>query len=305
MRRILITIMLMFSCALSAFAQEQSSGALPFVRNDRGGVTSALAGAGWSAVHGADFSGATFGNVAAVPFMPKKVSLGVTYSYWAPSTVREHIVQAGGAFRVGKHVALTAGFLRGMHPSVEVDGSAYKPYDMAVGGGIAFSIGEHFGIGANLKYVREQLLEDYYLSGVSADAFVQIHGRDYNVMAGVVSVGPKVASSLVDSRYALPSAARLAADYVFRPGTFTLQPTVDMEVSFAGKFAIAGGLQAGFKDLLWLRAGYRYAVAGCAVPSHLGLGAGLTWKGLRLSLTYLTANQEMGNSLTAGLGYAF
>ena len=103
----------------------------------------------------------------------------------------------------------------------------------------------------------------------------------------------------------LPSSARLAASYELPVGPGTLAAALDADYYFSGKLGVSAGVHYGFKDLVFVRAGYRYATAGAAFPSHLALGLGVKWKGIGLDVSYLTANAQIGNSLCAGLSYRF
>lgn len=300
-------ILALVLCALAAvrLAAQSTDNVLPFVAMDRDPVNAALAGAASSAVSGADLSYAAFGNPAAVPFMDRHFAIGVNYAMWAPSVWKDHVVNAGGAFKIGKWFGLTVGFARDMHAEEIYNGKPFKPYDMVIGGGLAFSIARCVGIGVNIKYAQQQMMSDYRLWGVSMDAFLQYHGKDFNVMAGVSNFGPKAQSTVVPTKYALVPVARLSGDYVARVGIVHLQPALSAEFAFNREWAVAAGFQLGIRDIGWLRAGYRYASAGSVMPSHLSLGAGATFYGVRLSATFLTANKEIGNTFLIGLGYSF
>ena len=304
MRRFSITFLFAAIAVLPVRAQSGAD-VLPFVSIDRNPVTASLAGGGLSATHGADFSYALFGNPAAVPFMDRHFDLGLNYSMWAPSLQKNHLIQAGGSFKVAKAVALTAGFSRGMYQEMEVSGKSFKPYDMIVGGGISFSIASCVGIGANVKYARQLLLPDNSLYGVSMDAFVQYHNEDFNIMAGVGNFGPAVRSTGVNDKYKLNPVFHFGIDYVFTPGDFSLQPVMDVAVYFDKHWAGDIGLQAGWKEMVWLRAGYRYASKGTVIPSHLSLGLGASFYGVRIHAAWLTLNKEIGNTFLIGLGYGF
>ena len=159
--------------------------------------------------------------------------------------------------------------------------------------------------GRILDFSIEGRENSYRLWGVSMDAYLQYHGKDFNVMAGVSNFGPKAQSTVVPTKYALVPVARLSGDYVARVGIVHLQPALSAEFAFNREWAVAAGFQLGLKDIGWLRAGYRYASAGSVMPSHLSLGAGATFYGVRLSATFLTANKEIGNTFLIGLGYSF
>lgn len=291
--------------ALQAFAQEEavSGEILRFVRTERSLSTSGAAGALFSSTTGTDWSASLFGNVAALPFMENRFAIGLSYAMWTPSATRTMNVTAGAAVKAGKRVGITAGFVRDMYPSFDFNGKTVKPFDMCFGGGISVAVAPCFSIGANFKYCWEEIL--YRITAFSFDILAQYHGKDFNVAAGVLSLGPKVKPNEDDVKYSLPASVRLSADYVFRFGIMSLQPALSAEYYFSKHFAVAPGLQFGVKDYVFVRAGYRYANEGCVTPSHLALGISGGYVGVSLSATFLTANKELGNSFLIGLGYRF
>ena len=68
---------------------------------------------------------------------------------------------------------------------------------------------------------------------------------------------------------------------------------------------MALGLNAGIGGIGFVRGGYRLASANAAIPSGLGLGAGLAWHGISLDVSFVTASETVGGSWMAGLGYRF
>ena len=122
--------------------------------------------------------------------------------------------------------------------------------------------------------------------------------------AGVANFGSGVKSESGQAS-PLPSSARLAASYELALGPGTLGAALDADYYFAGKFGVSAGLQYGLWDMIYARAGYRYASQGAVYPSHLALGLGFRWKWLCLDVYYLTANAQLGGSLGAGLSIRF
>jgi hypothetical protein len=155
-------------------------------------------------------------------------------------------------------------------------------------------------LGANL--IRSGQTDIAVVGGT--ECITKFHLNGFNVAAGVANLGSGVTSAKGNVSK-LPSSARLAASYELPVGPGTLAAALDADYYFSGKLGVSAGVHYGFKDLVFVRAGYRYATAGAAFPSHLALGLGVKWKGVGLDVSYLTANAQIGNSLCAGLSYRF
>ena len=307
MRRLILTLTALLA-VISVSAQETASSGdiLPFIRIDRNPATTGMAGAGMSSTSaGTDFAYATFGNGAAVPFMDKHFAAGFSYSMWMPSVSKDMRLRGGVSAKVGKIIGLTAGFAYGRQPVLEVNGSTFRPYDMLLGGGISIAAAPCFSLGANLRYAHQQFLPNYKLSAINVDFYAQFHWKDFNLAAGIVSIGPKIMAESEEIKYSLPSSVKLAADYVFYFNIMSLQLALDADYYFSKNFSAAGGFRFGVKDYVFLRGGYRYATKNCVIPSHLALGIGGGYAGVSLTLSYLTLNKELGNTWLIGLGYSF
>ena len=208
--------------------------------------------------------------------------------------------------RLGKGFALSAGVFSQTH-SAQDFGSKYgsfTPRDLVIAFGAGASFGDYVSLGVSARLVQQSLMEDYKLSSTAITAMAQFHLNGFNVAAGVANLGSGVTSAKGNVSK-LPSSARLAASYELPVGPGTLAAALDADYYFSGKLGVSAGVHYGFKDLVFVRAGYRYATAGAAFPSHLALGLGVKWKGVGLDVSYLTANAQIGNSLCAGLSYRF
>lgn len=294
--------------ALSVRAQdgESLSGGevLPFLRLSSSPVTSGMAGANLSSTTGVDYSYAALENFVSVPFMEKRFSAGASFGLWMPSVSKDLRVRGGFSVRAGKIVGISGGVSWGGQQPYELDGKTVKPFDLVAGAGISVAVAPRFSLGAGVKYARQQFMPNAQLSSFSVSLLAQYHGKRFNVMGGVIGLGPKVMGD-DEKKYSQPSSVKLAGDYVFQFGLVNLQLAADADYYFSKNFSVAGGLQLGVKDWVFVRGGYRYASAGCAVPSHLAIGIGGGYAGVTLNASLLTLNKELGNSFLIGLGYSF
>ena len=63
------------------------------------------------------------------------------------------------------------------------------------------------------------------------------------------------------------------------------------------------GAEYAYNKTFYARAGYRLAGKKALIPSHLGLGVGLQFRGFRLEASYLTASELLGNTLNLGVAF--
>ena len=264
---ILAAIALSLSWNVGAQESVPANEAFDFLGFPRSADASGMAGAG-SAMTSSPAVLSTFGNPAVLPVAVGKVDAGVIYSHTLSNNVG-----GGIALRLGA-------------------------------GGAGFSFAGHFSLGLSVKYVQQRLMADYSLSGVAFTAMAQYRLAGLNVAAGVANFGSGVKSES-GQESPLPSSARLAASYELALGPGTLGAALDADYYFAGKFGVSAGLQYGLWNMIYARAGYRYASQGAVYPSHLALGLGFRWNWLCLDVYYLTANAQLGNSLGAGLSIRF
>lgn len=239
-------------------------------------------------------------NPAAIPFTGSDVQL--SYQRWAPSVAKANHINLLSGIRIGKRLGLglTAGYQMGEDFPVG-DGTFFMPSELLVGLGAGFAFTDFLSLGVNAKYARQGLTKEVAYQAFVADAFLLFKWSGFQATAGVASLGTPVKAASGGS-YALPSSAKMGAGYGFG---FGLSLQADADIYFAGGFALAGGVQYGWKDTLFARAGYHYGSAAAPVPSYLALGLGVKAVGIHLDVSYLTASRALGNSFTIGVGYAF
>ena len=297
---ILAAIALTLSQAVNAQESVPANEAFDFLGFSRSVAVSGMAGAG-SAMTSSPATFAAFDNPAVLPVAVGKIDVGALYSHTLSNNVG-----GGVAVRLGKGFAISAAVVDQIHPVKDFGGSygSFAPNDLVVAGGAGISFAGHFSLGLSVKYVQQKLMADYSLSSVAFTAMAQYRLGGLNVAAGVANIGGAVKSeSGQDSP--LSASARLAASYELALGPGTLGAALDGDYYFAGKVGVSAGIQYGLWDMIYARAGYRYASQGAVYPSHLALGLGFRWKWLCLDVYYLTANAQIGNSLGAGLSIRF
>jgi hypothetical protein len=309
MKRIALSLVLAAVC-ISASAQGT---AMDFIRSDRNPATLGTAGAGYASVDmGTAFS--AFGNPAAISLAGHMVDAAGTFGM-APAGDGKALSYGGGAsLRLGSF-GVSAGYIGTAYPKIpffsEGGGASgsFAPSEMTVGLGLSYAIGDFLSFGALARYASSALDSKTTLTSFSADVMAMYRHDALTVSAGVASLGPKVAS-VANRSYPLPSSVRVGAAYKLGLGDFAVDFLADGDYYWAnGTFGVAAGVQGGFRDMAFLRVGYRYSsvredFSAAPVPSGFSAGAGVRLFGIGLDLAYIL-NSGTGGALVAGLSYRF
>ena len=309
MKRILSISAILLLCCLSALSVRGqvsvgSTEVLGSLRMDRNPVLLSMAGAG-STVTEVNQAFAAFGNPAAAALAPTRVEAGVSYASWMPQYLSGKSLAAGVTAHPVESFALSLGASRLSYPSIELDGASFDPSDLQLGVGAGLAVSRELSLGVAVNYVKQALLEDYSLSGLSVSAMAQYCLGAGNVAVGLAHLGGKVGSE-DGSDFPLPTSVKLAGDYSFAFGEdFSLQCAVDGDYYFSGNYSVAAGLNLGLAGIGFLRGGYRFASKQAVLPSCLGLGAGVRFAGVTLDLAYLTASETLSGTWMVGIGYRF
>ena len=298
MKHILAALAL--SLPLTLNAQEAQNAALPFTRIDRNPRTSAFAGAGVAST-GASAWGA-LNNAAQLSFLEGMGDAALGFQLWQPSNDADKTTNFGGgaAFRFGNFGVALAGVYDKCEPF-----AGYNPSDLLISLGASYNILDVVSVGLNARYASQKLAQDAKLGGFSAD--LSVIGRILpELTAGfmVGNIGPKVKGST--QSYGQPAYARLGVAWnKTLSQVHGIELLLDGEYNFGSAAAVSAGAQYNYNHIVYARVGYRFAGEKALIPSHLGAGIGLQFKGFRLDASYLTASEILGNTINIGLGYSF
>lgn len=302
MRRLVFAISALCVCA-GLSAQTFTTSIIP-----RDPASLALAGA--DAASPEHLAWTAFGNASVAALNSQKAALGVSYTMWSPSGQKTNIISAGASAHIGRIVTLSlaGSFAPGQTYSViddeGISQGEFTTNSQLFGAALSVKLGAHGGLGVGVRYGRESLAAEYNLSGVMIDASFAWDFDFLTVSAGVKSLGPK--AKLGDNSYDLPSSGNLALYAPLSLGlNHTLSLAADADYFFGAGFAAAGGVQYGFKNMVFARAGYHYGSSKAPLPQYASLGLGVKFFGVSLDVAWLTANTNIGNTIQAGLSYCF
>ena len=302
MRRFCLVALMALASAGMVAAQEGGMAALPFTRIDRNPRSSAFAGGGRASV-GAPGAWQAFGAAASLPFMEGMVDGALGFQLWEPNNEVDQTIniQGGAAVKFGSiGIALGGAYQSG------IPNGDFTPSDRLVSLGFAYGIGQRISLGLNARYAAQSLAKDISFSGFSFDlAVLGKITRELSATLGVSTLGTPVASS-GDTPFGQPTYAFAGLAWRQLFGTdHALEGVLDGEYGFDGQFAGSVGAEYAFRNLVFVRAGYRLAGEYALLPSHLSLGLGFSYAGFRLDASFLTLNPMLGNTFSVAAGYRF
>jgi opacity protein-like surface antigen len=103
----------------------------------------------------------------------------------------------------------------------------------------------------------------------------------------------------------IPTACVLGFGYeaeIAENNSLTVQ--ADVDYYFEGGPAASFGAEYDFKDMVFIRAGYRYG-GNSILPSFASVGVGAKFAGIKIDAAYLFANEVIGNTTAISVGYCF
>lgn len=300
MRKHIILSVLAICSVVTATAQ--GTDALPFTAISRSPESSALAG---SDIASSDHTAwSAFRNAAALPFSGKTLDAGVSYQRWAPSYDNSSHINAGVAYKFTERIGLSLGFAAqsaGSYSIVDDSGEStgtFRPVEMVGAVGFGVGLGQKFSLGINGLFALQKTAPGASYMGFSGNIMLMYRPIDIlRITGGVATLG----NSITDAKLAQPAHAVAGVEVTPLPG---LKADLSAQYYFSGQWAAAAGVQYDLFNVVYLRAGYRYASAACVIPSHLALGLGVHFKGFRLEGSYITASQTLRNTFMIGLAFS-
>jgi len=308
MKRI-AAIIIFAAVSFQAFAQGT---AMDFIRADRNPATMGLAGAGYASLSsGSAFS--AFSNPAVIPLSEKTLHAAGAFGLMPSGEGKASVFGGAASMKFGS-MGVGLGYIGSSYPEIPLSSEGggasgtFTPKDMMLGVGLSFAAGDNLSFGAVARYATQALDNKTTLKSISADIMALYRLDALSISAGVVGIGPKV-ESVSNRKYPLPASAKLAAAYKLGFGDFSADLMADADYFFSGNFGAAAGAQLSYKDMAFLRTGYRYSGAKAdftvaPVPSHFSIGAGAKLYGITLDAAFLIGGAATG-TMAFSLGYSF
>ena len=249
------------------------------------GVGAKAMGMGESQVAATDDLYASYWNPAGLARL-QKPQLALMHNEWFADINHEFVgiaLPLGSIGTVGASASyLSFGELQGR----DRDGNEtaiFRPYDLAMIFSYARGFGNSFALGANAKFLREQIADETG-TGIAFDFGALYTFPDMPLSFGFNAqhLGPRV--TFIEEAFGLPVTTRLGAAY--RLWNETLVLTTDIIRPTDNDIAI--GLGAGYTigNILQLRTGYKYQIGGNDLGAISGLTGGFGLTLLRFQVDY-------------------
>lgn len=265
-----------------------------------------MAGSGVASERNVAFS--AFSNASIIPFYEGTVDAAAGYVGHQAASIGTGA--AGVAWRISDRIglSLSGGFDRG--PGYDIldetgePAGVFMPSAARVGLGAGFRILDNLSAGVAARFVSETLAEGASYHGFAGDITLSFRPMDnLTVSTGARNFGTSIKDQ-AGNAYGQPIAAFLGADWVPVTGEHTLRTDLDATVEFSGStaFVAALGLEYGWKDMLFARAGYHYATGNALRPGHgFGAGLGVRFSGARLDAGFFS-DAALGWGMAFGIG---
>lgn len=307
--RIIISGITALLLASSALCAQEKVEAFPWSRIDHNPASLGMGSASFADLSSPEW--ASFRNAAIVPLSGKKLAVATSWTGWMPKAgdgMTNHI-SAGAAFSFGKSgLSLGASYMPG-HPYDVVyesglSGGVFSPADLQANIGYAFSVNEWLAIGLNGRFLTSKLAPERSYNAFAGDLGAAARFNSITVALGICNLGTQVVSNDGES---YPLAASISAGAAWQQSfadIHSVKASLDADYFLAGHFTAAVGVEYCFNKLVSARAGYHLGTAQSALPSFLSLGVGVQFAGFALDVSYITANEQLGNTICAGLRYS-
>ncbi len=302
-KNIIISSIALFAAAVSLHAQsaafdEHRLSADPLAVSMGGATLAARSSSSWT----------TDGNPAVLPFASEKADISFNYLSWESYG---SIMNLGGSLKMGKFgMAFGASYGESKENIEYTDSQGIivetsTPNMLKIGAGAGYRFTKKVSFGASVQYFSQSLSKQISYDGISAAAFVAAKLGDFKVSAGVRNLGSQISSDSGTS-YSQAGAITVGGLWTYKINKkHNLIVDVEADKYLKDGFSALAGARYTYANLLSFGAGYHYGSGQQALPSYLSVGGGLILRNVHIDLTYLTANDNVGGSLLAGIGYTF
>jgi len=239
---------------------------------------------------------ATYWNPAGVAGISSNELLLSHFSWYQDLSLE----QGCGAFRLSDQMglALTVTYLNyGQINDYDASGNIVgdlSVYDWSAGLTLGYTVSDNVAFGITGKVISQQL-DQYSATVLAADLGIQTHFDRVSVAAMVANVGGKMKFNTVEED--LPTYGRFGV--AVRPLDQSLVLALDYEKDFHGSSLIRQGVEYGYDNRYFLRAGVEYQPdqTNWSVSDGLSLGAGLRYAPLQFDYAFTPGGTFVNDDL--------
>lgn len=201
------------------------------------------------------------------------------------------------AFGIGVHSASVSDIEIRNSPGAVID--KFSSRDLSIGLSLAYKVNENISLGVTPKFLYEKIYVDE-ASGLAFDFGANYTKNNLNMSFVVANVGS--INELKNESTKLPTYVRFGGSYKIGKGNLSYLFGADgFKVMDGGIFHLHTGAEVGYKETVYLRAGYQTQYENKSFTA----GVGLKYKGLNVDYAFVPYKNEFGSSNSFSLGLIF
>lgn len=175
----------------------------------------------------------------------------------------------------------------------------FNAKNLSIGLSLAYKLSKKIKLGLTTKLLYEKIYVDE-ASGMAFDLGTDITFGKFDLSFAVANLGSITA--LKNTETVLPTSIRFGTGYKNQKGSFTYMIGLDgFKVLDGGIFHINTGGEIGFKDIVFLRAGYQTSYE----TKGFSTGIGLKYKSINVDYAFVPYKNQFGNSNSFSLSLVF
>jgi hypothetical protein len=229
-----------------------------------------------------------------------------SFGIWAPQAIKSTVIGADVALCLGRSILITLEGKSFLDTPYEESGDqgkvkdSFQPYDFNIALGGAYFFNDWFYAGLKLRSVTSVLSSKGKGSAFCGDIFAGYGAEKWSVAVAGRNIGSKINYGSGD--WSLPALAAISSE--FRP-LEGLKADAEVDYLFSGALMAGIGVEYGFADMVFARAGFHYGDQAKALPTFASAGIGAKFIGIRLDASMIFLSKTLGNSFLVSLGYSF
>jgi len=208
-------------------------------------------------------------------------------------------------FPVSDRVAIGVGLVTTAINNIEIrtiPGAAENTFDarnMATGVSLGYKLNQNLSIGFTGKFLYEKVYVDE-ASGIGFDLGTNYSKDKYSIAFAISNLGSVNELKYQSSK--LPALVRFGASYKTKYNKFDFTLGADgFQILSGGTFHFLTGGEAGYKEFVFLRAGYQTGYDNRGFST----GIGFKYKAVAVDYAFVPYQNDFGNSNTFSLGLNF
>lgn len=175
----------------------------------------------------------------------------------------------------------------------------FNAENLSIGLSVGFRFSSTITLGVTSKFLYEKIYVDD-ASGLAFDIGAAYEKNNFSAAFVLTNLGNVNELRTVATK--LPSAIRFGVGYKFGKGDLKFRSSAEgYQVSDGGKFHIHTGIEAGYKDMFFVRAGFQSNYEN----KNFTAGVGFKYNAFTLDYSYVPYKYAFSNSNTFSLGLNF